>query len=299
MRRIFLSGAVALLLITHSNAEAAAWKDPSTHLIRFVEVEPGIKMEVLEWGGSGEPLLLLAGHGYTGHVFDDFAPRLTGDFHVFALTRRGFGASSQPETGYDLPRMVQDILQVFDALKLRRIYLAGHSIAGDELTRFALSHPDRVSKLVYLEAAYDRVETQRVERTFPRLPPAPKPTPSDIASPKAFRSYLGRTEILMPESEIRATRVFGPDGRYLRPGTPDRILAALARMVEHPDYAAIQSRMFAIYAVYNRSCAVAASLHNGRSRDTPRHRNYFRHLADCSESRARSLPHERASGSRA
>jgi len=91
MRRIFLSGAVALLLITHSNAEAAAWKDPSTHLIRFVEVEPGIKMEVLEWGGSGEPLLLLAGHGYTGHVFDDFAPRLTGDFHVFALTRRGFG----------------------------------------------------------------------------------------------------------------------------------------------------------------------------------------------------------------
>ena len=252
MCRVLLSSgvAVALLLIINGSAETAAWKDPSTHLIRFVEVEPGVKLEVLDWGGSGEPLLLLAGHGDTGHVFDDFAPRLTGDFHVFALTRRGFGASSQPESGYDLARMVQDILQVLDALRLRRIYLAGHSIAGDELTRFALSHPDRVSKLVYLEAAYDRVETQHVESTFPRLRPAPKPTPSDVASPKAFRSYLGRTEILMPESEIRATRVFGPDGQYLRLGTPDAILASVARIVEHPDYAAIQARMLAIYAVY-------------------------------------------------
>ena len=54
----------------------------------------------------------------------------------------------------------------------------------------------------------------------------------------------------MPEAEIRATRVFGPDGQFQRSGTPDRIVGAVAKMVEHPDYASIHAPMLAIYAVY-------------------------------------------------
>jgi pimeloyl-ACP methyl ester carboxylesterase len=54
----------------------------------------------------------------------------------------------------------------------------------------------------------------------------------------------------MPESEIRATRVFGPDGQFLRPVTPERILRAVAAMVEHPDYESIHAQILAIYAVY-------------------------------------------------
>ena len=223
LHRVVQSSAIALtvLLITSGGVGVAAeWKDPSKHIIRFVEVEPGVKLEVLDWGGSGEPLLLLAGHGDTGHVFDDFAPRLTSGFRVFAITRRGFGASSQPAQGYDLARMVQDIARVADALKLGRVNVAGHSIAGDEMTRFALTYPDRVGKLVYLEAAYDRVEAQQVEAKFPKLPPPP-PEARESGSPEAVRAVLARTEILMPESEIRATRIFGPDGLYLRPVTPE------------------------------------------------------------------------------
>jgi non-heme chloroperoxidase len=245
------SSAIALtaLLITSGFGVAAEWKDASQHIIRFVEVEPGVSLEVLDWGGSGEPLLLLAGHGDTAHVFDDFAPRLRDGFRVFAITRRGFGASSQPTQGYELARMVEDIARVTDTLKLGRVNVAGHSIAGDEMTRFALRYPDKVGKLVYLEAAYDRVEARRLEGRFPKLP-QPPPEARESGSPEAVRAFVASTEILIPESEIRATRIFGPDGQYLRPVTPENIVRAVARMVEHPDYGAVPAPILAIYAVY-------------------------------------------------
>ena len=258
--RISQSSAIALaaLLITSGGfGVVGEWKDPSKHIIRFVEVEPGVSLEVLDWGGSGEPLLLLAGHGDTGHVFDDFAPRLTDGLRVFAITRRGFGASSEPSQGYDLARMVEDIARVTDTLKLGRVNVAGHSIAGDEMTRFALRYPDKVRKLVYLEAAYDRVEAQRLEGRFPKLP-QPPPEARESGSPEAVRTLVARTEILMPESEIRATRIFGPDGQYLRPVTPENVVHAVARMVEHPDYPAIRAPILAIYAVYRTPADLSA-----------------------------------------
>ncbi len=249
----FVTGCCAFLL------GAAVWKDPARHVVRFVEVEPGVKVEVLDWGGSnlvqasGEAVLLLAGHGDTGHIFDDFAPALGKGFRVLALTRRGFGASSQPADGYNPATLAKDIAQVMAALKLDRVTLVGHSIAGDEMTRFAVTYPAKVAKLVYLEAAYDRVETQRVETTFPKLRPLPGPTPSDLESPSNLRAYVARTEILMPEAEIRATRVFGPDRRFQRDVTPEPILSALARAVEHPMYdqmnESIHAPILAIYAV--------------------------------------------------
>jgi non-heme chloroperoxidase len=56
-------------------------------------VEKGVRLEVLDWGGSGRPLVLLAGGGDTAHIFDDFAPKLTPSFHVYGIARRGFGES--------------------------------------------------------------------------------------------------------------------------------------------------------------------------------------------------------------
>jgi non-heme chloroperoxidase len=238
-----------LLFSNPSKATAAGWKDPSSHVVRFIEVEPGVKLEVLDWGGSGEPIFLLSGHGDTGHVFDDFGPQLAHGFHVYAITRRGFGASSQPTQGYGLTRLVEDIKQVTDALKIRRVNLVGHSIAGDEMTRFALSYPDRVGKLVYLEAAYDRVEAKQLEARFPKLPPS-APNVSKSESAESIRASVTESEILMPEAAIRSTRVFGADGRFVRPVTPDWIVHAVAIMVEHPNYKSIRAPIFAIYAVY-------------------------------------------------
>ncbi len=66
-------------------------------LTSMVEREPGVKIEVLDWGGSGPPLVLLAGLGAAAHNFDSFAFALRPSFHVYAISRRGYGGSSAPQ----------------------------------------------------------------------------------------------------------------------------------------------------------------------------------------------------------
>ena len=130
------------------------WRDPSPHTLRFVPVDGKVTLEVLDWGGAGRPIVLLAGLGNTAHVFDDFAPKLTNAYHVYGITRRGFGASSSPASGYSADRLGDDVLAVLDALKIERPVLVGHSIAGEELSSVATRHPEKVAGLIYLEAGY-------------------------------------------------------------------------------------------------------------------------------------------------
>jgi non-heme chloroperoxidase len=132
--------------------------DTSSSKVQFVSVEKDVKLEVLDWGGTGRPLVFLAGLGDTAHAFDKFAPQFTANYHVYGITRRGFGASSQPDTSissnYSADRLGDDVLAVIDALKLSRPVLVGHSIAGEELSSIGSRHPEKVSGLIYLEAAY-------------------------------------------------------------------------------------------------------------------------------------------------
>jgi non-heme chloroperoxidase len=154
--------ATALLLVCLTGGlsaqDSTSWHDPSPHMVQFVTVDENVKLEVLDWGGSGRPLVLLAGFGNTAHVFDDFAPKLTPQYHVYGITRRGFGASSAPvpdKTNYSADRLGDDVLAVLDALKLERPVLAGHSIAGEELSSVGTRHPDRIAGLIYLESGYE------------------------------------------------------------------------------------------------------------------------------------------------
>ena len=137
-----------------STQEPIPWRDPSPHSVRFVTAENEVKLEVLDWGGSGRPVVLLAGLGNSAHVFDEFAPKLTANYHVYGITRHGYGASSVPVSGYDADRLGDDVLAVLDSLKITRPVLIGHSIGGEELSSVATRHPERISGLIYLEAGY-------------------------------------------------------------------------------------------------------------------------------------------------
>src|SRR5574338_484081 len=129
--------------------------DTSPHKSDFVNVN-GTRLHYLDWGGSGEVLLFLAGLGCNAHIFDKFAPRFTDKFHVMALTRRGHGESDHPETGYDVDTLTDDIRCFLDALGIEKVILAGHSMANIELSHFSALYPERVLKLIFLDAAYDR-----------------------------------------------------------------------------------------------------------------------------------------------
>ena len=137
------------------NSSSDAPGDKSAHKSEFVTAN-GIKMNYLDWGGTGDVIILLAGLGNDAHVFDDFAPSFTDKFHVIGLTRRGFGETDRPAKGYETATRVEDIRAFMDAMKITRANFVGHSLAGDEMTSFATMYPQRVIKMVYLDAAYDR-----------------------------------------------------------------------------------------------------------------------------------------------
>lgn len=127
------------------------------HKIQLVVVQKQIKLEVLDWGGSGRTLVLLPGLGDTAHVFDKFALTLTSKYHVFGITPRGFGASSKPSAepaNYSADQLGDDVATVIKVLKLDRPILAGHSVAGEVLSAVGTRHPESVSALVYIDAGY-------------------------------------------------------------------------------------------------------------------------------------------------
>jgi len=143
------------LNFTRATKETAWPIDSSPHTVKFVSVDKDVKLEVLDWGGVGRPLILLAGLGNTAHDFDRFAPKLTSSFHVYGITRRGYGASTAPvpaNDNYSADRLGDDVLAVIAALNLNRPIIAGHSIAGEELSSIGSRHPEKVAGLIYLDA---------------------------------------------------------------------------------------------------------------------------------------------------
>jgi non-heme chloroperoxidase len=226
---------------------AAQWRDSSPHSIQFVPVDEGVRLEVLDWGGKGRSVVLLAGLGNTGHIFDDFAIKLSGAYHVYGITRRGYGASSRPADGYSEQRLSDDVLAVLASLKLFRPVLIGHSIAGDELTTLGAEHSERLGGLVYLDAAADPTEcaSPEYDAMFRSLPQVMRnssgPSRDDLRSPKAFRDWQLRTVgTAFPESELHQN--LNPDGSI--GGEPGRS-AAIIKGARKRDYSHIRAPILA------------------------------------------------------
>lgn len=136
-----------------------AWRRSPAETLSFIPVERNVRLEVVDWGGTGRPVILLAGLGNTAHIYDNFAPKLTSIYHVYGITRRGFGESSSPaatEENYSADRLADDDLEVIAALKLDRPVLAGHSIAGEELSSIGSRYPKKIAGLIYLDAGFSQ-----------------------------------------------------------------------------------------------------------------------------------------------
>lgn len=239
----------------HPPASALAPAGPSAvHQVKRVTVAEGVELEVLDFGGQGPALVFLAGLGCTGHVFDNLAPEFTANRHVYAFTRRGFGASSWPEKGYDTATLGTDVVRALDGLGITRASLAGHSLAGDELTWVAAHHPERVEKLVYLDSAVDHA---RVHELLSSLPPPPSPGPEvapeqdpDLASRAAWSAALARDfGGRFPADEIEQAYDFDPKtgrgvGIHARPDASEQVMAGSARM----DFSGVRAPVLAFYA---------------------------------------------------
>jgi pimeloyl-ACP methyl ester carboxylesterase len=239
-----------------TDAEWTRWTDPSPHRVLFIPVvgrslghtaQP-VRLEVLDWGGSGPAVVFLAGSGGTAHVYDDFAPQLVDHFRAIGITRRGHGASSRAAdtTTYTLDTLAGDIGTVLDSLGIRRASLVGHSIAGAEITRFAARWPDRVEKLVYLDSAHDFDGYDSLMAANPSWPPdvqMKKGTHND--SLNAWRDW-GKRDLWGYWSdalEVDRVRTYDADSLALR------VLARDATL--HPkEYRAVRAPALALSAWY-------------------------------------------------
>ena len=219
--------------------------DTAPHKSMLITVDPSVQLEVLDWGGSGDPMVLLTGLGDNAHVFDEFAYQFTERFHVIGITRRGFGRSSQPARGYDLDTRTRDDIAVLDKLDIRSAIFVGHSIAGTELSKLAAVYPDRVKKLVYLDAldigsgGWSKI---------PQPPLAPELTAADMESVQRFAAASARDDgYRKPLAAVCNMVRMDASGRILGPVTPPEISGKLIATLQPAAYDRIHAPALGIF----------------------------------------------------
>lgn len=226
------------------------WKDPSTHKTQMVPVANGVQLEVLDWGGTGRPLVLLAGY-LSAHTYDDLAPKLTGSFHVYGISRRGYGASTRTEEGHTADWSAADVLKVLETLNLNNVILAGHSWGGQDCSTIGAQGSPRVTGLVYINSAEDPTLTMPDYKipagTVP--PTATKPVPVDRSSFAAYMAWQKKTQgMTFPEAELRNIYEEKPDGSLGAAKSSLQIRDAIFAGRKKPEYTKIQVPVLALFA---------------------------------------------------
>ncbi len=122
----------------------------TSHLIKT----NNIQLHFLEFEGNKPTIMLLHGLTANAHAFDGLiASGLSPAFHVLSVDLRGRGESDAPSSGYSMKEHTADIIGLMDALHLEKIILAGHSFGGFLALYIAKFFPDRVEKLILMDAA--------------------------------------------------------------------------------------------------------------------------------------------------
>jgi pimeloyl-ACP methyl ester carboxylesterase len=120
---------------------------------QFVQVND-IQLHYLDYSGGFPTLLLIPGMTSNASIFKGLIEAgLSSILRVIAIDLRGRGLSDKPPSGYGMADFAGDLLGLLDALGLQRVVLGGHSFGGSVSIYTAAHYPDRISKLVLIDAA--------------------------------------------------------------------------------------------------------------------------------------------------
>jgi len=233
------------------------WSDPAIHRSGFATAN-GVRLHYLDWGGSGPALVLIHGWGDNPHVFDDLAPAFTDRFRVVAYARRGHG-QSEARGPFDTVTLTEDLHGLMDALGIAKAHLAGWSMGGNETTGMAATNPDRVGRIVYLDAAYDWADPV-FATAFKSLPAwvealvasLPDSAMASIHAYLEFGKTLAHPEIDLDrlEAYLREGVVIQPDGTLrlrVDPNLSQEAFTALTSPINRRDYTKVRAPALAIY----------------------------------------------------
>ncbi|MCX7094334.1 MAG: alpha/beta fold hydrolase [Methylobacter sp.] len=101
---------------------------------------------------DNSPLIILHGFFASSRNWRQIAQRLSARFHVYVPDMRNHGASPHHPV-MDYPSMAADLLGFIDRRGLTTANLLGHSMGGKIAMWLALTHPDRVNKLIVADIA--------------------------------------------------------------------------------------------------------------------------------------------------
>ena len=124
----------------------------------FIEPESGtlningVRLHCLDWGGNGDPIVLLHATGFLGRIYAPIASALTRIGHVYSYDQRGHGDSSPaPDGQYDWQHTMDDLAGFITAMGFRGVRAFGHSAGATAIGSLACDRPDLISRAVLAE----------------------------------------------------------------------------------------------------------------------------------------------------
>lgn len=158
--------------------------------------------------GSGPCVTLAHSLASDLSLWEDTAARLKERFTVLRFDARGHGQTSAPAGPYDFPMLVADLVGLLDALQIERTHFVGLSMGGMLGQQFALTHPERLDKLVLVS-------------TSSRTPPQARPLWDE-------RIAVARSQGMQAHVEATLARWFTAPYRETHAEVMDRIGAMIA-----------------------------------------------------------------------
>jgi pimeloyl-ACP methyl ester carboxylesterase len=112
----------------------------------------GVRLHYLDWGGTGEPIVLLHATGFLGRIYKPIIEELKRIGHVYTYDQRGHGDSGTPLDGvYSWDRTVDDLTGFLEIMGLRAVRGIGHSAGGTAIGVLSGMRPELISRAVLME----------------------------------------------------------------------------------------------------------------------------------------------------
>jgi len=152
--------------------------------------------------GEGEPLILLHGWTQSSSFWSEYIPTYAPHFKVYAIDLRGHGKTSQLTTDFSIKKSAQDILELLDHLKIKKVKAIGLSFGGLTLLELASSNPNRIQATILIGVSHSYIGGENNEGdnafTYKNLP----------------NSFVEELRKIHPLGEAQIKALFNPNLNY-------------------------------------------------------------------------------------
>jgi non-heme chloroperoxidase len=159
----------------------------------------GLRVHYAEQGDpGGQPILFLPAYADSWFSYSRVLPVLPARYHAYAMDQRGHGDSERPACCYSIDDFAADTVAFLDAVGVERAALVGHSGSAFTARRVAVTHPERVARLVLSGSPAGSLPTQAAAGLQAAVGALADPVPADFV--RGFQA--GAAHLPLPETFV-------------------------------------------------------------------------------------------------